>query len=93
MARPAPVPSPAAPLVAAQLNLPTGWRLAAPDELVSSKALIGRSVLFRWPDEGWVRCKVARVSRAAGFLHVPLTSSQRSGPLSQSRCLMLPLTA
>ena len=50
------------------LTLPTGWRLAALDKLVSCKALIGRSVLFRWPDEGWVRCKVARnlpqISRA-----------------------------
>ena len=49
-ARPASVPSPAAPLVAAPLTLPTGWRLAAPAELVS-----GTAVLFRWPDEGWVR--------------------------------------
>ena len=66
--------SPAAPLVAAQLTLPTGWRLAAPAELVSGTARIGRSVLFRWPDEGWVphgpRGKVARISRAAGFSHV-----------------------
>ena len=66
-ARPALVPSPAAPLVAAPLTLPTGWRLAAPAELVSGTALIGRSVRFRWPDEVWVRGKVARISRAAGF--------------------------
>ena len=45
-------------------------RLAAPAELVSGTALIGRSVLFRWPDEGWVRGKVARISRAASFSHV-----------------------
>ena len=66
------MPSPAAPLVAAPLTLPTGWRLAAsaaPAELVSGTALIGRSVLFRWPDDGWVRGKVARISRAAGFSH------------------------
>ena len=71
-ARPAPVPSPAAPLVAAQLTLPAGWRLAAPAQLVFGTALIGSSVLssFRWPDEGWVRGKVARISRAAGVSHV-----------------------
>ena len=69
-ARQAPVPSPAAPLVAAQLTLPTGWRLAAQAELVSGTELIGRTVLVRWPDEGWVRGKVARISHAAGFSHV-----------------------
>ena len=39
----------------------------APAEIVYGKSLVGRSVLFRQPDEGWVRGKVARISRAAGF--------------------------
>ena len=47
-----------------------GWRLAAPTELISGTALIGRSVLFNRPEEGWVRGKVARISLAAGFSHV-----------------------
>ena len=54
--------------MAAPLAVPAGWLLAAPNKLVSCKALIGQSVLFRWPDEGWVRGKVARVSWAAGLV-------------------------
>jgi hypothetical protein len=60
----APAPDPA-PLVA-----PAGFRLADPSEVASGSALVGRTVLFRWPSEGWVRGTVARRSRAAGFSHV-----------------------
>ena len=52
------------------LVAPTGFRLAAPAEVLSGPALVGRAVLFRWPTEGWVRGTVARRSRAAGFSHV-----------------------
>ena len=31
---------------------------------------MGRSILYRWPPHGWVRGRVVRASRAAGFSHV-----------------------
>ena len=63
-AAPPAVPEPA-PLVA-----PIGFRLAAPAEVLTGSALVGRPVMFRWPTEGWVRGTVVRRSRAAGFSHV-----------------------
>jgi hypothetical protein len=48
-----PVPAPAL------LEAPTGFRLAVPadsePEVVTGQALVGRTVLFRWPTAGWVR--------------------------------------
>jgi hypothetical protein len=58
------VPAPALP------EAPTGFRLAVPAEVVTGQALVGRTVLFRWPTAGWVRGTVGRRSRAAGFSHV-----------------------
>ncbi len=55
----------AVPLVA-----PAGFRLAAPGEVRTGRALVGRSILYRWPPHGWVRGRVVRASRAAGFSHV-----------------------
>jgi hypothetical protein len=67
-ARPAP-PAPApAPLVA--LVAPAGFRLAASSEGLVGPALVGQTVLYRWPVEGWVRGTVTARSRAAGFSHV-----------------------
>jgi hypothetical protein len=63
-AAPAPAPAPA-PLIA-----PAGFRLAAPSEVLTGAALVGQAVLYRWPDEGWVRGTVARRSQTAGFSHV-----------------------
>jgi hypothetical protein len=65
-----PNPGPAVAVVAPVPVLPAGCRLATPAELVSGPALVGRQVLFHWPDHGWVRGKVVRVSRALGFTHV-----------------------
>jgi hypothetical protein len=39
-------------------------------EVLAGAALVGRSILYRWPGQGWVLGKVVRVSRAAGFSHV-----------------------
>ena len=39
-------------------------------EVPTGTALVGRPVLYRWPTEGWVPGKVARVSRTVGFSHV-----------------------
>ena len=49
---------------------PSGFRLAAPDEVPDGSALVGRAVFSRWPADGWVRGTVVRRSRAAGFSHV-----------------------
>ena len=60
------------PPLAAQTALavaPTGFRLASLAEALAGKALVGRSILYRWPVLGWVRGRVVRVSRAAGFSH------------------------
>ncbi len=46
-----------------------GFRLASSAEALGGKALVGRSILYRWPGQGWVRGRVVRVSRAAGFSH------------------------
>jgi hypothetical protein len=55
----------AAPPVAA-----AGFRLATTAEVLAGAALVGRSILYRWPVQGWVLGKVVWVSRAAGFSHV-----------------------
>jgi hypothetical protein len=49
---------------------PAGFRLATTAELLAGAALVGRSILYRWPVQGWVLGKVVRVSRAARFSHV-----------------------
>ncbi len=56
---------------------PAGFRLATTAEVLAGAqaALVGRSILYRWPVhrwpvQGWVLGKVVRVSRAAGFSHV-----------------------
>ena len=54
----------------APLLAPAGFRIAAMAEVPTGVALVGRPVLYRWPMEGWVPGKVARVSRTAGFSHV-----------------------
>ncbi len=58
-APPAPTP---APLVA-----PAGFLLAASSEGLVGTALVGQTVLYRWPVNGWVCCTVTTRSRAAGF--------------------------
>jgi hypothetical protein len=54
----------------APLVLPAGFRLAAHDEVRTGAALVGQTVLYCWPDEGWVRGTVVRRSRTSGFSHV-----------------------
>jgi hypothetical protein len=44
-----------------------GFRLATPAEVLTGAALVGRSILYRWPVQGWVLGKVVRVSRASWF--------------------------
>ena len=44
--------------------------MATPDEVLTGKALVGRSILYLWPAHGWVQGRVARISRASGFSHV-----------------------
>ena len=61
------VPPPAGP---APLVCPAGYRVALATEVRSGTALVGQWVLYCWPAEGWVRGRVVRVSRAAGFSHV-----------------------
>jgi hypothetical protein len=74
--RPGPVaalaaPPPAAPAPApAPLVPPAGFRLAASLDGLAGTALVGRTVLYHWPVEGWVRGTVAGRSRASGFSHV-----------------------
>jgi hypothetical protein len=51
----------------------TGFRLEVPAEVVTGQALVGRTVLFRWPTaaRAWSAGPWAgRRSRAAGFSHV-----------------------
>jgi len=69
-ARAAVLPSRLIPAGPAPLVSPAGFRLAVADEVRSGPALVGRWVLYRWPEAGWVRGRVGRVSRAAGFSHV-----------------------
>ena len=64
-AAPARVAAPPAVLIP-----PAGSRVAAPAEVLAGKALVGRGVLYYWPEAGWVQGRVARVSRAVGFSHV-----------------------
>jgi hypothetical protein len=70
---PAALPGPAVPpaaVVASSPVAPTGFRLAAPPEILVGAALVGQVVLYFWPSHGWVRGTVHRRSRAAGFSHV-----------------------
>ena len=65
-----PPAAPAAAVVAtAPPVAPAGFRLATAGEVLAGAALVGRSILYRWPVQGWVLGKVVRVSRAAGFSH------------------------
>ena len=48
---------------------PPRFRLASSAEAVAGKALVGQSILYWWPGQGWVQGRVVRVSRAAGFSH------------------------
>ena len=65
-----PPAAPAAAAVAAAPPVaPAGFRLATPAEVLTGAALVGRSILYRWPVQGWVLGKVVRVSRATGFSH------------------------
>jgi hypothetical protein len=48
---------------------PPGFRLASSVEALAGKALVGRSILYWWPRQGWVQGQVVRVSRAAGLPH------------------------
>jgi hypothetical protein len=57
-----PAVPPPAPLAA-----PVGFRSAGSVEVLTGSALVDRTVMFRWPAEGWVRGAVVRRSRAAGF--------------------------
>ena len=64
---------PAAPAAAAVAVAPpvalAGFWLATPAEVLTGAALVGWSILYRWPVQGWVLGKVVRVNRAAGFSH------------------------
>jgi hypothetical protein len=44
---------------------PPGFRLASSAEALAGKVLVGRSILYWWPGQGWVQGRVVRVSRAA----------------------------
>ena len=77
------VPAPAAAPAPAPLGAPAGFRLAAPAEVLAGAALTGQAVLYRWPDEGWVRGTVARRTRAAGFSHV-VRYGRTSAPLGSA---------
>ncbi len=57
-------------MAAVPLLAPAGFRLATQDEVRTGQALVGMSMLYRWPPHGWVRGRVVRASRAAGFSHV-----------------------
>ncbi len=52
---------------AAATAVPAEFRLATTAEVLAGAALVGRSILYRWPVQGWVLGKVVRVSRAAGL--------------------------
>ncbi len=49
---------------------PAGFRLATSSEALTGTALVGQTVLYRWPGDGWVRGTVTGRSRTAGFSHV-----------------------
>ena len=49
---------------------PAGFRVADSSEGLTGTALVGKTVLYRWPVEGWVRGTVAHRSRTVGFSHV-----------------------
>ena len=44
--------------------------MPTPDEVTTGPALLGRTLLYYWPGDGWVRGTVVRRSRAHGFSHV-----------------------
>ena len=62
--------APAPALAVAPLGAPAGFRLAASSEVLTGTALVGKTVLYRWPVDGWVRGTVTGRSRTAGFSHV-----------------------
>ena len=57
-------------MLPAQLLPPAGFRLATAAELRVGPALVRAAVLYRWPLDGWVKGRVRRVCKRAGFSHV-----------------------
>jgi hypothetical protein len=78
--------APAPGLAAAHLGPPAGFRLAAASEVLTGTALVGQTVLYRWPVDSWVRGTVAGRSRTPGFSHVV-----RYGRTSALGSVMVPL--
>ena len=64
------LPAPAPATGQAMPEPPAGFRLAAVAEVVDGAALVGRRVLYWWPDDGWLHGRVARARLQAGFSHV-----------------------
>ena len=83
-----PLPPNAPPLVVA----PAGFRLPTPAEVATGPALVGRTVLYYWPGDGWVRGTVVRHSRPLGFSGTALgrrwvLDASSHGPAG--RCVLL----
>ena len=63
---------------------PAGFRLQIPAQAATGPVLLGRTVLYNWAGDGWVRETVVRRSRTLGFPHVV-----RYGPRSALGAAMI----
>ena len=48
------------------LVMVAGFLLPTPSEVATGPAALGQTVLYPWPDDGWVRGTVAKRSRTQG---------------------------
>ena len=77
--RPAPPPPPLAGAASAPPPIPpTGFTVEAVPPGDLGVALVGRTVLYWWPDDGWQRGAVARLCKHGAFSHVVAYTRQKS---------------
>ena len=77
--RPPPPPLPLAGAAGVPLPIPpAGFTVEAAPPGDLGKALVGRTVLYWWPDDGWQRGTVARLCPRGAFSHVVAYTRQTS---------------
>ena len=71
-------PPPTCPAVAPPPIPPTGFTVEAAPPGYLGAVLVGRTVLYWWPDDGWQRGTVARLCPRGAFSHVVAYNRQTS---------------
>jgi hypothetical protein len=71
---------------------PAGFNVDAAPSSELGAALVGRQLIYRWPDDGWQRGTVARLCPRPAFSHVAAYTRQTSAPRGAADSLSLSLS-